>query len=86
MAKLSPIDFKIGLPIILKVNDGQNKFELLISKDSAKIAIFRPKIGQLPLWRTIGRNKLIFYMFNSMEKIFNLAFFGLSAKYLRIFY
>ena len=34
----------------------------------------------------IGRNKLIFYMFNSMEKNFNLAFFGLSAKYLRIFF
>ena len=37
MAKLSLIDFKIGLPIILKVNDGQNKFELHISKNSAKI-------------------------------------------------
>ena len=52
MAKLSLIDFKIGLPIILKVNDGQNKFELHISKYSAKIASFWPKIGQLPLGRT----------------------------------
>ena len=50
-AKLSLIDFKIGLPIILKVNDGQNKFELHISKDSAKIASFWPKICQLPLER-----------------------------------
>ena len=51
MANLRPIDFKFGLPIIIKVNDGQNKFEVHISKNSAKIASFWPKIGQLPLWR-----------------------------------
>ena len=66
MSKLSPIDFKIGLPIILKVNDGQNQFELHISKHSAKIASFWPKIGQLPLgratfyWEYIGQFSSVF--------------------------
>ena len=40
MANLSQIDFKFGLPIIIKVKDGQNKFEVHISKHSAKIASF----------------------------------------------
>ena len=51
MAKLSPIDFKIGFPIILKLNDGQNKFEVHISKNVAIISNPWAKIGQLPLWR-----------------------------------
>ena len=50
MGKLSPIDFKFGLYININVNDGQNKFEVHISKHLAKIANFWPKIGQLPLW------------------------------------
>ena len=32
MNNLSPIDFKIGLPINLNENDGQNKFEVGIFK------------------------------------------------------
>ena len=51
MAKLSPIDFKISLPLDVNVNDGENKFEVDISKHKAKVSNFWPKIGQLPLWR-----------------------------------
>ena len=51
MVKLSPIDFKISLPTDVNANDGQNKFEVDISKHEAKIFNFYPKIGQLPLWR-----------------------------------
>ena len=32
MAILCPIGLKIGLPIILRMHDGQNKFEVCISK------------------------------------------------------
>ena len=46
---LGPIDFYFGLPINLNVNAEQNKFEVDILKNVAKIANFRPKIGQLPL-------------------------------------
>ena len=49
MVILGPIDFLFGLPIILNVNAGQNKFEVNILKNASKIANFRPKIGQLPL-------------------------------------
>ena len=40
MANLGLIDFKLGLYI--KVNEGQNKFEVYISKNSAKMAQNRP--------------------------------------------
>ena len=29
MVNLGPIDFKLGLPLNISVNDGQNKFEVL---------------------------------------------------------
>ena len=41
MAKLSPINFIIGLLTNLNVNGGQNKFKVDFSKNVAKIA----KIG-----------------------------------------
>ena len=40
MAKLGPIDFTIGLPIDITVNDGQNKYEVHISNNEAKISYF----------------------------------------------
>ena len=46
---LGPIDFLFGLPINLIVNAWQNKFEVDILKNVAKIANLRPKIGQIPL-------------------------------------
>ena len=46
---LSPIDFLFGLHINLNVNAGQNKVEVDILKNVAKIANLRLKIGQIPL-------------------------------------
>ena len=46
---LGPIDFLFSFPINIKVNSGQNKFEVDILKNLAKIANFMPKIGQIPL-------------------------------------
>ena len=46
---LSSIDFYFGFPINLDVNNRQNKYEVEIFKNMAKIANFRLKIGQLPL-------------------------------------
>ena len=45
MANLDLIDFKLGLYIKVNVNDGQNKFEVHISKNLTKIAINWHKIG-----------------------------------------
>ena len=49
MVILGLIDFLFNLLINLNVNVEQNKFEVDILKNVAKIAKFRPKIGQLPL-------------------------------------
>ena len=46
MADLGLIDSKRGLYIKSDVNNGQNKFEVHISKNVAKMAILWPKIGQ----------------------------------------
>ena len=46
MVNLGPINDQLGLPFNFDINDGQNKFELKISKDLAKMSNFRPKIGQ----------------------------------------
>ena len=46
MADLGLIDSKLGLYIKIIVNNGQNKFEVHISKNVAKMAILWPKIGQ----------------------------------------
>ena len=45
MAKLGPIDFKFGLHIKIKENDGQNRFEVHISKIVAKMANFCSQIN-----------------------------------------
>ena len=60
---LGSTDFLFGLPINLIVNVGQNKFEVDILKNLAKIANLRPKIGQIPLLSLdiIGHNSIIFY-------------------------
>ena len=51
MAILSPIGLKIGLPITLHVNDGQNKLEVCISKNMAKIG---SKMASRPLLANLG--------------------------------
>ena len=45
MANLGLIDFKLGLYIKVNVNARQNKFEVHISKNVAKMAVLWPKIG-----------------------------------------
>ena len=45
IANLGLIDFKLGLYIKVNVNAGQNKFEVHISKNVAKMAVLWPKIG-----------------------------------------
>ena len=46
MADLGLIDSKLSLYIKVNVNNGENKFEVHISKNVAKMAILWPKIGQ----------------------------------------
>ena len=58
MANLGLIDFKLGLYIKVNVNNGQNKFEVHISKNVAKIAI---------LWHKIGHNLAIFHQILTNE-------------------
>ena len=60
---LGPTDLLFGLPTNLIVNAGQNKFEVDILKNVAKIANLRPKIGQIPLLSLdINRhNSIIFH-------------------------
>ena len=50
MANLGLIDFKLDLNIRVNVNAGQNKFEVHISKQLAKMVINWHKIGQMPLF------------------------------------
>ena len=71
---LGPIDFLFGLPI---VNAWQNKFEVDILENVAKIANLRPKIGQIPLLSLDinGHNSIIFYPI--------LTFFILNCLFLR---
>ena len=51
MAILSPIGLKVGLPITLHVNDGQNKLEVCISKNMAKIG---SKMASRPTLANVG--------------------------------
>ena len=55
-------DFLFGLPLNLIVNAGQNKFEVDILKNVAKIANLKPKTGQIPLLSLDinGHNSIIF--------------------------
>ena len=46
IVSLGPIDFYLGFPLNIKVNGGQNKFEVHISKNIARIANCQLKIGQ----------------------------------------
>ena len=80
MADLGLIDFKLGLYIKVNVNNGQNKFEVHISKNVAKMAILWPKIGQRHFGARAshGHNLAIFHpvlknedtkMINSLRRI-----------------
>ena len=54
MAILSPIGLTIGLPITLHVNDGQNKLEVCISKNMAKMAKIGSKMASRPTSANLG--------------------------------
>ena len=43
---LGQINFQLALPLNINGNHGQNRFEVHISKNVAKMDNFRPKIGQ----------------------------------------
>ena len=53
MADLGLIDSKLGLYIKINVNNGQNKFEVHISKNVAKMAILWPKKASATLARAL---------------------------------
>ena len=46
MVNLGPIDFQLCLSLNINLNYGHNKFKVHISKNVAKMANSRPKIGQ----------------------------------------
>ena len=78
MANIAPFALKIGLPINLDLNDGQNKNKVHIFKVLAKIPNNWPKIGKVPLghkgfkWPKLGRlvfeSKVLGHQNNSFFK------------------
>ena len=69
IADLGLIDSKLGKYIKINVNNGQNKFEVHISKNVAKMAILWPKIGQRHFGARAshGHNLAIFYQILTNE-------------------
>ena len=77
MADLGLIDSKLGLYIKINVNKGQNKFEVHISKNVAKMAILWPKIGQRHFGARAshGHNLAIFHQILSSISLFYILVF-----------
>ena len=69
MVDLRLIDSKLGLYIKINVNKRQNKFEVHISKNVAKMAILWPKIGQrhFGVRASHGHNLAIFHQILTNE-------------------
>ena len=98
MADLGLIDSKLGLYIKINVNNGQNKFEVHISKNVAKMAILWPKIGQRHFGARAshGHNLAIFHqiltnehskMTNSLRRIeWNTILSSISLFYILVFW
>ena len=62
MAILSPIGLKIGLPTTIDGNDGQNKLEVCISKNMAKMANKRLKISRAATFgHSLGGHNLFIF-------------------------
>ena len=60
VVSLGPIDFQLSLPLNINGNEGQNKFEVPISKNVARMANFRPKLGQDAIFApTLNRHNFI---------------------------
>ena len=74
---LGPIDFQLGLPLDIKGNDKQHKFEIHISKNGAKMDNFWRKIDQDAICALTLNwyNSAIFYSIFMFEytKLTNLA-------------
>ena len=97
MADLGLIDSKLGLYIKINVNNGQNKFEVHISKNVAKMAILWPKIGQRHFGARAshGHNLAIFHqiltnehtkMTSSLRRIeWNTILSSISLFYILVF-
>ena len=60
MVNLGPIDFKLSLSLNINENDEQNKFEVHISKNEAKMVNFQPKDATFAPTLS-GNNSAIFY-------------------------
>ena len=98
MADSGLIDSKLGLYIKINVNNGQNKFEVHISKNVAKMAILWPKIGQRHFGRRAshGHNLAIFHqiltneytkMTSSLRRIeWNKILSSISLFYILVFW
>ena len=98
MADLDLIDSKLGLYIKINVNNGQNKFEVHISKNVAKMAILWPKIGQRHFGARAshGHNLAIFHqiltnehtkMTSSLRRIeWNTILSSISLFYILVFW
>ena len=69
IADLGLIDSKLGLYIKINVNNGQNKFEVHISKNVAKMVILWSKIGQrhFGACASHGHNLAIFHQILTNE-------------------
>ena len=70
VVNLGPIDFQLGLPLNINRNNEQNKIEVHISKNVAKMVKFRPKIGQGATFTSTlnGHNSAIFYPILTFDK------------------
>ena len=98
IADLGLIDSKLGLYIKINVNNGQNKFEVHISKNVAKMAILWPKIGQRHFGARAshGHNLAIFHqiltnehtkMTSSLRRIeWNQILSSISLFYILVFW
>ena len=98
IADLGLIDSKLGLYIKINVNNGQNKFEVHISKNVAKMAILWPKIGQRHFGARAshGHNLAIFHqiltnehtkMTSSLRRIeWNTILSSISLFYILVFW
>ena len=94
MADLGLIDAKLGLYIKINVNHGQNKFEVHISKNVAKIAILWPKLGQrhFGAHASHGHNLAIFHQIltnehTKMRRIeWNKILSSISLFYILVFW
>ena len=84
MAYLGLIDSKLGLYIKVNVNHGQNKFEVHISKNVAKMAILWPKIGQRHFCSEASHGQCCTYGLKTTLKLLVHVLAIMASPYLKI--